>query len=286
MTGVQTCALPISSEDVKKETIDGEDYYIFQPNTIVYAIPVDSKLGKTISSAQMGIVFHTSYTGKSIDDMKASFNIDISNLKPTKDVWFRDASFIDASGTATFTKEETKKVSSLISTAETTFKSTNSLVLNRISANEQILTLVKTFNNTKIRAGEDIENTSKHVNDLIRWVEERYNKDILAAKKEDTKKKRIAEKNELIRFFRLNAAELKKIFDIQNAINDTKKMIIKKLQQMKQVTGTFLKTDDGFKITNPEGFVVVDKLKGNALKLVDRLEFSHANFNAAKNWSK
>ena len=286
ITGILQGDMMFTSEDVKKETIDGEDYYIFQPNTIVYAIPVDSKLGKTISSAQMGIVFHTSYTGKSIDDMKASFNIDISNLKPTKDVWFRDASFIDASGTATFTKEETKKVSSLISTAETTFKSTNSLVLNRISANEQILTLVKTFNNTKIRAGEDIENTSKHVNDLIRWVEERYNKDILAAKKEDTKKKRIAEKNELIRFFRLNAAELKKIFDIQNAINDTKKMIIKKLQQMKQVTGTFLKTDDGFKITNPEGFVVVDKLKGNALKLVDRLEFSHANFNAAKNWSK
>jgi hypothetical protein len=55
---------------------------------------------------------------------------------------------------------------------------------------------------------------------------------------------------------------------------------------MKQVTGTFLQTDDGYKITNPEGFVAVDKLKGNAVKLIDRLEFAHANFNAAKNWSK
>ena len=63
-------------------------------------------------------------------------------------------------------------------------------------------------------------------------------------------------------------------------------MIIKKLQQLKQVTGSFLKTDDGFKVTNPEGFVAVDRLKGNAVKLVDRLEFSLANFTAAKAWDK
>jgi len=63
-------------------------------------------------------------------------------------------------------------------------------------------------------------------------------------------------------------------------------MIIGKLQQLRQVTGSFLKTDDGFKVTNPEGFVAVDRLKGNAVKLVDRLEFSQANFTAAKAWSK
>ena len=87
------------------------------------------------------------------------------------------------------------------------------------------------------------------------------------------------------RFFRNNAGELKKIFDLQNDIIDSKNMIISKLQQIKQVTGTFLKTEDGFKVTNAEGFVAVDRLKGNAVKLVDRLEFSHANFTAQKNWS-
>ena len=50
--------------------------------------------------------------------------------------------------------------------------------------------------------------------------------------------------------------------------------------------GTFLKTDDGFKVTAPEGFVAVDTIKGNAVKLIDRLAFSHANFTAAKAWSK
>jgi hypothetical protein len=89
-----------------------------------------------------------------------------------------------------------------------------------------------------------------------------------------------------MRFFRSAAADLRSIFDLMNLIVDAKNMIVKTLQQIKQITGTFLKTDDGFKVTNPEGFVAVDKLKGNAVKLIDRLEFAHANFTAAKNWSK
>jgi hypothetical protein len=88
-----------------------------------------------------------------------------------------------------------------------------------------------------------------------------------------------------MRFFNNAAKDLKAIFDLMNFLVNAKNMIVKKLQQMKQVTGTFLRTDDGFKITNPEGFVAVDRLKGNAVKLIDRLEFAHANFNATKNWS-
>lgn len=272
--------------DIEVKEIDGEEYAIFQPNTIVYAVPVDSKLAKSMMDAQIGVVFHTSYTGKTMSDMKASFNIDIRNLNTTKDVWFRDASFIDASGTATFTAEETKQITAMLSDLGMQFRSVNALILNRIANNDLIRTQIKTFNNTKVREGEAIKDTAKHTRELIAWVEAKQNKEILAAKKAETKHKRIAEKNELMRFYRLNANELKKIFDIQNDLVLIKNMIIKKLQQIRQVTGTFVRTDDGYKVTNPEGFVAVDKLKGNAVKLVDRLEFSHQNFNVAKNWSK
>jgi hypothetical protein len=88
-----------------------------------------------------------------------------------------------------------------------------------------------------------------------------------------------------MRFYRTNAAQLKQIFDLMNMIIEAKLMIIRKLETIRSI-GTFVRTDDGFRITAPEGFVAVDKLKGNALKLVDRLEFSHQNFTAAKNWSK
>jgi len=284
--GVLQGDMMFAKGDLKKETIDGEKYITFQPNTIVYAIPADSKLAQSMLAAQLGVVFHTSYTGKTISDMKASFNVDIGKLSTTKDVWFRDASFVDASGTATFTEDETKQITKILSGVGTKFKSTSSLVLNRIASSEILQVQIKTFNNTKVRAGEAIKNTAQHTRDLIKWIEDKHNKEILAAKKEDTKKKRIAEKNEMMRFFRSYAGELQKIFDIQNDIVLAKNMIIKKLQQLKQVTGSFLRTDDGFKVTNPEGFVAVDKLKGNAVKLVDRLEFSLANFSAAKAWDK
>ena len=272
--------------DLDTTTIDGEEYVTFQPNTIVYAVPSDSTLARSILSAQMGIVFHTSYTGKTMDDMKASFNIDINNLTRTKDVWFRDAYFVDASGTATFTEDETKQITKVLSDVGSKFKSTSSLVLNRIASSETLQVQIKTFNNTKVRAGQAIKNTAQHTRELIRWIEDKHNKEILAAKKDETKKKRIAEKNEVMRFFRSYAGELQKIFDIQNDIVVAKSMVIRKLQQLKQVTNTFLQTENGFKVTNPEGFVAVDKLKGNAVKLVDRLEFSLANFSAKKAWDK
>ena len=62
-------------------------------------------------------------------------------------------------------------------------------------------------------------------------------------------------------------------------------MVIKKLETIQGI-GTFLKTDTGFKVTAPEGYVAIDSKDGGAVKLVDRLGFSHANFTIAKDWVK
>ena len=272
--------------DIKTETIDGERMITFTPNTITYAVPADTRLAQMMTSAQIGVVFHTSYTGRTMEDMKASFNIDIKNLNTTKDVWFRDADYTDASGTATFTAQETKNITRLLSDVGSIFKNTSAIVMNRIATNDKIRQYIKIFNNKKVREGQTIRDTMTHTRQLILDVEKQLNDRILDAKREDTKRNRIAEKTEVMRFFRNYAVELKKIFDIQNGITEAKNMIIRKLQQVEQVARTFIKTDSGYRITAPEGFVAIDHLKGNAVKLVDRLEFSQANFNAAKNWSK
>jgi len=284
--GVLQGDMMFTKGDIKKEQIDGEKYVTFQPNTIVYAVPEDSPLSKKMQAAQLGIVFHTSYSGRSLDTMKPSFNIDISRLKPTKDVWFRDASFINASGTATFTEAETKQISNILSQAGRTFQKINALVLNRISVNDKVLGEIKIFNNQMVRQGQKIRNTSTHTVNLIRYVESKLNKEILKAKRDDTKKKRQREKNEMMRLLRGSARQLIEIFNLMNSITEAKTIIIRKLQEMRQVTNTFVRTDNGFRITNPEGFVAVDKLSGGALKLVDRLEFSHQNFTAKKQWDK
>jgi hypothetical protein len=283
--GVLQGDMMFTKGDIDKQVIDGTSYITFQPNTIVYAVPSGSKLASAMLAAQLGVVFHTSYTGRTIEDMKASFNIDIGKLNTTKDVWFRDASFVDASGTATFTEQETKQITGILADAGRLFQTINSLTMNRIAASETILTQIKTFNNSKVRSGEKIKNTTAHTNELIKSIDEKLSKNILDAKKEETKRKRIAEKNELIRFYRNNAQDLKKIFDLMNLMVDAKLMIIRKLETIRDI-GTFIRTDDGFRITAPEGFVAVDRLKGNAVKLVDRLEFSLANFTAAKAWDK
>jgi hypothetical protein len=283
--GVLQGDMMFTKGDITKQVIDGESYITFQPNTIVYAIPAASKLAQTMLAAQVGIVFHTSYTGPTVADMQASFNIDIGKLSTTKDVWFRDASFVDASGTATFTDAETKDITYTLSQAGKVFQQINPLILNRIASSETILTQIKTFNNTKVRAGEEIKNTAQHTSELIRWIEDKLNKTVLEAKKAETKNKRIAEKTELMRFYRGSAQQLKLIFDLQNLLVHSKLMVVRKLETIRDV-GTFVRTDDGFRITAPEGFVAVDKLKGNAVKLVDRLEFSQQNFNAQKAWDK
>jgi hypothetical protein len=272
--------------DIARQVIDGTSYITFQPNTIAYAIPSDAVMAQKMLNAHMGIVFHTSYVGQSMNSLRASFNIDIGRLSPTKDVWFRDASFVDASGTATFTKKESLELSVILSDAGRTFQTINSKVLNLISTVDKFNLYIKTFNNTKVREGEPIRNTQQHTIDLIRWIEDKLNKEILAAKREETKTKRIAEKNEVIRFFRTNAIQLKLIFDLMNLIVEAKIKIVRKLETIKSTVDTFVKTDDGYKVTGPEGFVAVDRLTGGALKLVDRMEFSQQNFNAAKNWGK
>jgi len=271
--------------DLKKQTIDGADYIIFQPNTIVYAVPVDSVLAKNILASKMGIVWHTTYTGKTLADMKASFGVNIGGLTQSKNVWFRDASFVDASGTATFTEAETQQLTAILSQAGNIFRQISARTLNTIATNDTYKIQIKAWNNSKVREGEEIKNTSQHVQGLILSIEQKLNKNILDAKKADTKQKRQMEKKIVMDFYKQNRDQLKLIFDLQNLLTRAKNMIVAKLEQVKDI-GTFLRTDDGFKVTAPEGFVAIDTIKGNAVKLVDRLKFSHANFTATKNWSK
>ena len=107
------------TDDIETDTIDGTKYYTFQPNTIVYAVPVNSDLGKQMNRAKMGIVWHTTYTGKKLQDMKASFGADISKLNKVPSVWMDDATYKDVSGKATFTEKETEDITAILSqTAE------------------------------------------------------------------------------------------------------------------------------------------------------------------------
>ena len=269
---------------LKKETIEDRPYVTFQPNTIVYAVPYKS--ADSILSAKMGVVWHTSYSGKTMEGMTAKFGVTLSQIPKTKEAWMQDATYRDVSGTATFNKKDTITITKILSNAGKVFQSLKPAVLSRIVEDEPIRTLIKTFNNTKVKSGEKIKNTRQHTRGVIAFAYDNLKKDVDKVKREQTKKAKQQVMDEKMQFFRSNSSQLVKIFDMQNLLVDAKEMIIRKLEGAKSLAQTFIKTDRGFKVTAPEGFVAVDRLAGKAVKLVDRMEFSMHNFTAAKGWDK
>ena len=285
--GVLQGDLMFTKGDLKKTSIDGKRYITFQPNTIVYAVPSDSELGKQIGRAKLGIVFHTSYSGKSFESMKATYNVDMKSLKRNSSIWFDDAGVKNLSGTATLTAGETKEVTSAISEAGKIFQKISGSTLRELDANPDLARLIETFNNTIVRTGKRIDNTTKHVNDLIAWFDSRYQKDLEKRTTDRGKEAVLAKKEETMKFFsETNKKNLVLMFDLMNAIVDAKLLIISKLDDLKQMN-TFVLTRNGFKVTGQEGFVAIDD-KGGAVKLVDRLEFSYNNFSpdTIKGWEK
>ena len=280
------------TDDVETETIDGDKYYTFQPNTIVYAVPTDSTLGKTINKAKVGIVWHTTYTGDALQDMTASFGADITSLKTPSTVWMDDATYKDASGTATFTTTETEKITGVLSRTGKTFQKINANKLRTFLTVQNGMTgaiagaSLKTYNNSKVRAGEKISNPSAHAKGYEKWVQMSIQKQIDKAKSPAGKKKYTDMQKEYMREVRKHTGNLVQIITFQNLLVDAKMQIVKKLNSVKGLTDTFVKTKDGFKVTNPEGYVAIDRVSGDAVKLVDRMEFSFNNFTAIKSWDK
>ena len=280
------------TDDVATETIDGESMLTFQPNTIVYAVPVDSKLGKTINKAKIGIVFHTTYTGDALQDMKASFGANISGLTNTSSVWMDDATYKDTSGESTFTSTETDKVTGLLSQVGKIFQKINANKLRSFIKLQESMTgaiagaSLKTYNNSKVRAGEKINNPGAHAKGYEKWVEMSIQKQIDKAKSPAGKKKYENIQKEYMREVRKHTGNLKEIITFQNLLVEAKMLIVKKLNSVKGLTDTFIKTKNGFKVTNPEGYVAIDRVSGGAVKLVDRMEFSFNNFTAIKAWDK
>ena len=284
--GVLQGDMMYSSDDLKKEEIDGVSYITFQPNTIVYAVPVKSQLAAKIMSSKMGIVWHTTYSGDTMEDMSASFGVSAGAFQETGSVWQADASFRDTSGTSTMTKSETDQVTAILSKAGKLFQEMDSNVLRMVSDDPQIALLVKTYNNTKVRAGTKISNVRKHTAGVIAFVYDRLKADMEKVKREETKAAKKVTMDRYVGFLRKNSSELVKIFAMQNLLIDAKLLIVRKLESIKGLAKTFVRTSTGYRVTAPEGFVAIDNLKGGALKLVDRMEFAHQNFNAAKNWDK
>jgi hypothetical protein len=271
-------------QDKKIETIDGQKYLTFTPNTITYAIPLGTELYKKIQNSKLGIVWHTKYTGNGpVNQMNATFDLGENFYQENNSVWSRTAKFEYAGGIVSFDENEQEKYKRILSALGKIFRKIDKNVIDTISKNSEINIEIKTFFNTKVREGKSIQNSDKHVMGLIQYLKDKLNNKVKKLKTEKGRLQKQEKNEEFLKFFRDNKAQLSIIFDTQKLIIAAKNILIKKMQSIESIEKTFVKTSNGYKITNPEGFVAYHIDKG-ALKLVDRLEFSKQNFTINKNW--
>ena len=272
--------------DLKTKKIKGKTYLTFHPNTIIYAIPSETEAAKKAKSAKIGIVWHTTYTGKDFESMKASYGVNISNFK-SGDVWSQDAMLRDMTN-FTMSKKDTEEVNAHLSNCGRIFNKISGSTLRQLENDRKIAETIETFNNTFVRKGEVIGNTKTHVEKLIRYIQQKFQKEIDKRKTEKGKAVQQKKLNEFLKFFSpQNKISLEMMFELQKSIVLAKLKIINILNKLNGAQ-TFLKTRDGYKVTGQEGYVAIDKLGGDAVKIVDRMEFSYANFSPEiiKGWDK
>ena len=286
INGIYQGDLLFTKGDTKLAGIDGQKMITFTPNTITYAVPINSSLGRRISRARLGIVFHTYYTGKSMTSLTAGFGT-ISGKTGSTAVYLASAGYTDTSGSSTFTSGELSRFDGLIRMAEGSLIKAAPL-LNVMRSNDSLSVgfRLKSFFNHYIKNTKG--NSMAKVKVLQDMFREYYDQ-ILTAEISDRKtakgkEKYIQAKKDGLRFIDRNRSALYFAIASHVSLGNAKNFLIQKLSQIQSI-GHFIRTPNGYRVTNPEGFVAVDK-KAGAVKLVDRLEFSRANFTIAKDWVK
>ena len=272
------------TDDKYEANIGGDTCIAFQPNTIVYAVPKDSDIGQRIDNAKFGIVFHTAYSGRTLDTMSASFgNIGVQG---NTNVFVTSSDFKNASGEANMTSAEKTTYANLVNKTEGSLKQA-SRFLDLMKVNDMnkftLNIMFKTFFNTYVRQGKSLIGARNTARDFAQYFSKALDNEIDKKKMKTTKDKYLELKNKGLKFISDNQQAIYMTVASYMNLQSAKNFMIRKLQKV-NTFGTFLRTPDGYRVTAPEGFVAIRS--GQALKLVDRLEFSRANFTADKNWEK
>ena len=270
------------SDDLKTTRIDGVEYVTFHPNTIAYSVPADSDLGQKLKRMKMGIVFHTTYTGSSIESLTATAGVRLP--KAPDGVWQIDADYKDMQGSASMTKTETALIDRGLSELGTHFRLVSKQTMEALN-DPVIAALCTTYTNAFIRANKT-PTPEEAAAGLGPYITGKFKTEIDKLKTPAGKQRRMdAMKAVMAPLARIPGHELVSVFHLYYGLQKVKNLIIKKLSSAGFIK-TFLKTKDGWQVTGQEGYVATDSLGKNSVKLVDRLEFSYANFSddVIKGW--
>ena len=268
-------------DEIKEvNTIDGEEHVIFKPNTIVYAVPTDSEEGQKIVNAKIGVVFHTEYD-VNLDEQGVprfttkKFGVDVTNINPGPSVYVKDAYFESDAGYVTLTDEETNLVTSYINSANQALSN-----IDFDAASEKMLANINTYINTEIRGGEFLGDSAVSFQKFVEWFTGRIDKQISTLKSDAGIARATKAKATLLSLVEAAKEDILNIFEFQKTVKQAKDIFIQKYNNMMQGVNMkhyLFEPNGDLVVTEPEGYVAIDAT-GNAVKFVDRLEFSRANF--------
>jgi hypothetical protein len=277
--GVIQGDLMFTPGDVITVSINDEDCYVFTPNTITYAVPVNSALGQRVARAKLGIIFHTAYDGETLETMTPSYGVNVGSLNQTADIWFDDATYKDYTGIASLTPSEDAQIKKQLAATLATMEKIGQDRFDIILTNKEFARNIKPFINQMIRQGEQVGEPMQFLQKFIDHTSAQLMSDIenlsggIGGRAAQARLTKIKEKEQWVAD---NANNLLVILATYKRVIELKHTLMRKLQQVESI-GTFQKTNDGYKVTTPEGFVAIGH-NGGAIKLVDRLEFSRTNF--------
>ena len=284
MTGVYQGDLLFTDEDITRKNIDGQPHLTFNPNTITYAVPEQSTLGRIIDAAKVGIIFHTTYTGDSLADMNASAGADVETFTKSNDVFFDNANYKDVSGTAKFTDEETQSFVNEIDVLENLLSGVPRNLINLIGANKDFVPFFQMYINAMVKQGKLPTNATQFLSGFRKFYDERMKQQISGLKAQKALQLRQDKMKQMPQFLNKLKQPLQRMLSFYKQVQKMKAIVLRKMNQAMAI-GSFQQTDSGLQVTEPEGFVAVDK-SGTAVKLVDRLGFSRRNLTAIKKFQK
>jgi len=273
--GVVQGDLLFTDEDLSRKPIGGKQHLTFTPNTITYAVEEGTDIAKQIESAQVGIIFHTTYNGDTLSDMDAVAGADVESFNKTPDVFFDNATYKDVSGSAKFTKDETAAFMSQIDKLEQLLTAVPRNLSDMFKGNQDFVPYFQMYINDQVKQGKLPTNANQFIAGFQKFYQQRMQQQIAGLKAQkalDLRQQKI--KNMPVFLSRLRRP-LQGMLNFYKQTQAMKGFILRKMNQAMQI-GSFSQTDSGLEVTEPEGFVAVDK-QGGAVKLVDRLGFSRRN---------
>ena len=282
--GVVQGDLLFTDDDIIRKNVDGKPNLTFTPNTITYAVPEASELGKQIDRAKVGIIFHTTYVGDSLADMNAQGGADVSAFAKSNDVFFDNATYKDVSGSAKFTDDETKQFYNGIEKLEGLLNGVPQNLSSVLGQNQDFIPMFQMYINAMVKQGQLPGDVNKFLLGFKKFYNDRMQKQMSGLKAQRALQLRQDKMKQMPVFLNRAKKPLQAMLMFYKAVQTMKAFVLKKMNQA-QAIGSFQQTDGGLVVTEPEGFVAVDK-SGNAVKLVDRLGFSRRNLTGISKFKK